>query len=266
MEVAPYEPDSLSDLGIASASDFSLMSQPAMSILPGGPGILPGALLTLSAAHLPLSVQKGTSQTVTTDSRMIGAMWLIFEVLNVHRPIHWIGLHLRHDVPVVLPQVVGIHPQDLHWLPGSICCIAWSHPVTRFCAQYNQASAYQITLRFTPGDVTVKTLSLVSAELCMLADLAPPGHWVAEVQTSAFGGAGTSANVYMVLHGERGSSSKIPLQGHNVLQRGSLDMFHLPHDIDELGHLVKMTLGHDNQVWPAWHVMRILLIIAAAAD
>ena len=73
-------------------------------------------------------------------------------------------------------------------------------------------------------------------------------HWVAEVQTSAFGGAGTSARAYMVLHGEQGSSAQIPLEGQNVMQRGSLDVFTLPPGMDQLGHLVKLTLGHDNKV------------------
>ena len=80
------------------------------------------------------------------------------------------------------------------------------------------------------------------------AEFVPEGHWVAEVQTSAFGGAGTSATVFMVLHGERGSTGKIPLEGHHVMQRGALDVFTLPSGIEQLGHLVKLTLGHDNKV------------------
>lgn len=73
-------------------------------------------------------------------------------------------------------------------------------------------------------------------------------QWVAEVQTSAFSGAGTSAHVHMILHGQYGSSGRIPLETAGSLQRGANDLFALPPGVEQLGNLIKLTLGHDNRV------------------
>ncbi|KAK9809624.1 hypothetical protein WJX73_008749 [Symbiochloris irregularis] len=85
-------------------------------------------------------------------------------------------------------------------------------------------------------------------------------HWVAEVSTSDRVGAGTSAFVYIELHGLQGSSGRIPLTGPGVMQRGAIDVFTLNSSVGKLGDIVKVTLGHGNQgTAPSWRCEHVAI-------
>lgn len=57
-------------------------------------------------------------------------------------------------------------------------------------------------------------------------------------------GAGTDANVFVILHGEQGDTGKRLLQGSgNNFERGRVDMFSI--ETLDIGELTKITVGHD---------------------
>ncbi len=60
-------------------------------------------------------------------------------------------------------------------------------------------------------------------------------------------GAGTSAEVFCVLHGSKGKSGRVKLENSSKnFERGRTDIFTV--ECDDIGKLVKMDLGHDNTV------------------
>lgn len=64
------------------------------------------------------------------------------------------------------------------------------------------------------------------------------------VRTGDKRGAGTDANVYIILHGENGSTGKYTLEsGGNNFERGKVDVFGI--ESFDVGDLTKITIGHD---------------------
>jgi len=70
------------------------------------------------------------------------------------------------------------------------------------------------------------------------------------VKTSDVSGAGTDANVFVVLFGEYGDSGEIRLKDSETnkspFETGQTDVFSVPNQLD-LGRLVKLRVWHNNK-------------------
>lgn len=69
------------------------------------------------------------------------------------------------------------------------------------------------------------------------------------VHTSNKAGAGSDANVFIIMHGEKATSGKMVLKNGdkmNAFEKGSTDTFTL--ECKELGALKNLHVGHDNLV------------------
>lgn len=82
------------------------------------------------------------------------------------------------------------------------------------------------------------------------------------VYTSDMMGAGTSANVYIVLHGSDGATEEVVLadtskKKKDSFKRGSVDQF--VKELDNVGDLIeKIRIGHDNKgITPGWHLDKV---------
>uniref|UniRef100_A0A8C3Y5S1 Lipoxygenase homology domains 1 n=1 Tax=Catharus ustulatus TaxID=91951 RepID=A0A8C3Y5S1_CATUS len=78
-----------------------------------------------------------------------------------------------------------------------------------------------------------------------------------QVKTSDIGGAGTDANVSLILFGEYGDSGTLPLKESNKsnkFERNQLDEFSFS-EMLSLGDLCKVRIWHDNKgIAPGWHL------------
>ncbi|XP_068279481.1 lipoxygenase homology domain-containing protein 1 [Nyctibius grandis] len=78
-----------------------------------------------------------------------------------------------------------------------------------------------------------------------------------QVKTSDVGGAGTDANVSLILFGENGDSGTLALKESNKsnkFERNQMDEFNFP-DMLSLGDLCKVRIWHDNKgIAPGWHL------------
>uniref|UniRef100_U3IT73 Lipoxygenase homology PLAT domains 1 n=1 Tax=Anas platyrhynchos platyrhynchos TaxID=8840 RepID=U3IT73_ANAPP len=78
-----------------------------------------------------------------------------------------------------------------------------------------------------------------------------------QVKTSDIGGAGTDANVFLVLFGENGDSGILALKESNKsnkFERNQMDEFNFS-DMLSLGDLCKVRIWHDNKgIAPGWHL------------
>ncbi|XP_068609216.1 lipoxygenase homology domain-containing protein 1 [Brachionichthys hirsutus] len=81
--------------------------------------------------------------------------------------------------------------------------------------------------------------------------------YVLQVKTSDISGAGTDANVWIIIFGENGDSGTLPLKEcsrSNKFERKQLDTFRFP-DLLSLGDLSKVRVWHDNTgPAPGWHL------------
>ncbi|XP_061134122.1 lipoxygenase homology domain-containing protein 1-like isoform X3 [Syngnathus typhle] len=81
--------------------------------------------------------------------------------------------------------------------------------------------------------------------------------YVIQVQTSDVTGAGTDANVCLIVFGEFGDTGTLALKesaNRNKFERKMRDVFRFP-DMLSLGELSKVRVWHDNKgVAPAWHL------------
>lgn len=70
------------------------------------------------------------------------------------------------------------------------------------------------------------------------------------MKTSDVSGAGTDANVYVVLFGENGDSGELHLKqsetNKSPFENGQEDVFTIP-NVLSLGHLIKLRVWHDNK-------------------
>ncbi|XP_038600030.1 lipoxygenase homology domain-containing protein 1 isoform X2 [Tachyglossus aculeatus] len=80
------------------------------------------------------------------------------------------------------------------------------------------------------------------------------------VKTSDILGAGTDANVFIIIFGENGDSGTLPLKksgNWNKFERNGTDTFNFP-DMLSLGELSKLRVWHDNKgLFPGWHLESI---------
>ncbi|XP_030048769.1 lipoxygenase homology domain-containing protein 1 [Microcaecilia unicolor] len=77
------------------------------------------------------------------------------------------------------------------------------------------------------------------------------------VKTTDLSGAGTDANVFLIIFGENGDSGTLALKesdNSNKFERNQMDVFKFP-DMLSLGDLCKVRIWHDNKgIAPGWHL------------
>ncbi|XP_062056258.1 lipoxygenase homology domain-containing protein 1 isoform X3 [Lepus europaeus] len=97
-------------------------------------------------------------------------------------------------------------------------------------------------------------------EMCAVIDGEEMMEWTSytvTVKTSDILGAGTDANVFIIIFGENGDSGTLALKqsaNWNKFERNNSDTFNFP-DMLSLGHLCKLRVWHDNKgLFPGWHL------------
>nr|XP_020009381.1 lipoxygenase homology domain-containing protein 1-like [Castor canadensis] len=97
-------------------------------------------------------------------------------------------------------------------------------------------------------------------EMCAVIDGEEMMEWTSytvTVKTSNILGAGTDANVYIIIFGENGDSGTLALKqsaNWNKFERNNTDTFNFS-DMLSLGHLCKLRIWHDNKgLFPGWHL------------
>ncbi|XP_076991672.1 lipoxygenase homology domain-containing protein 1 isoform X3 [Tamandua tetradactyla] len=97
-------------------------------------------------------------------------------------------------------------------------------------------------------------------EMCAVIDEEEMMEWTSytvTVKTSDILGAGTDANVFIIIFGENGDSGTLPLKqsaNWNKFERNNMDTFNFS-DMLSLGHLCKLRVWHDNKgIFPGWHL------------
>ncbi|XP_070131739.1 lipoxygenase homology domain-containing protein 1 isoform X2 [Equus caballus] len=97
-------------------------------------------------------------------------------------------------------------------------------------------------------------------EMCAVIDGEEMMEWTSytvSVKTSDILGAGTDANVFIIIFGENGDSGTLALKqsaNWNKFERNNTDTFNFS-DMLSLGHLCKLRVWHDNKgIFPGWHL------------
>ncbi|KAM9225590.1 lipoxygenase homology domain-containing protein 1 isoform 3-T3 [Dugong dugon] len=97
-------------------------------------------------------------------------------------------------------------------------------------------------------------------EMCAVIDGEEMMEWTSytvSVKTSDILGAGTDANVFIIIFGENGDSGTLALKqsaNWNKFERNSTDTFNFSNMLS-LGHLCKLRVWHDNKgIFPGWHL------------
>uniref|UniRef100_A0A8C9AWV7 Lipoxygenase homology PLAT domains 1 n=1 Tax=Prolemur simus TaxID=1328070 RepID=A0A8C9AWV7_PROSS len=100
-------------------------------------------------------------------------------------------------------------------------------------------------------------------EMCAVIDGEEMMEWTSytvSVKTSNILGAGTDANVFIIIFGENGDSGTLALKqsaNWNKFERNNTDTFNFS-DMLSLGHLCKLRVWHDNKgIFPGWHLSYI---------
>ncbi|XP_034374131.1 lipoxygenase homology domain-containing protein 1 isoform X2 [Arvicanthis niloticus] len=100
-------------------------------------------------------------------------------------------------------------------------------------------------------------------EICAVIDGEEMMEWTSytvSVKTSDILGAGTDANVFIIIFGENGDSGTLALKqsaNWNKFERNNTDTFNFS-DMLSLGHLCKLRVWHDNKgIFPGWHLSYI---------
>uniref|UniRef100_A0A803Y1H7 Lipoxygenase homology PLAT domains 1 n=1 Tax=Meleagris gallopavo TaxID=9103 RepID=A0A803Y1H7_MELGA len=116
---------------------------------------------------------------------------------------------------------------------------------------------------FTYGDWLSKVKNAKGSLVCempaMINDeqMMEDTTYTIQVKTSDIGGAGTDANVSLILFGENGDSGTLALKESNKsnkFERNQMDEFDFP-DMLSLGDLCKVRIWHDNKgIAPGWHL------------
>jgi hypothetical protein len=78
--------------------------------------------------------------------------------------------------------------------------------------------------------------------------------------TSDIRHAGTNANIYIVLFGEKGEANEVHLKNEsNNFERGKCDRFRI--ETSDIGRLLKIRVRHDNKGdSPGWHLDRVEIV------
>ncbi|TNN59103.1 Lipoxygenase y domain-containing protein 1 [Liparis tanakae] len=119
------------------------------------------------------------------------------------------------------------------------------------------------TYLFTYEDWLSKTKGPKRIKVCELAavveeeEMVERTTYIINVQTTDAGGAGTDANVCVVVFGEYGDTGTLPLKestNRNKFERKTKDVFRFP-EMLSLGELSKVRVWHDNKgPAPGWHL------------
>uniref|UniRef100_A0A3Q3MN87 Lipoxygenase homology domains 1b n=1 Tax=Mastacembelus armatus TaxID=205130 RepID=A0A3Q3MN87_9TELE len=116
---------------------------------------------------------------------------------------------------------------------------------------------------FTYENWLSKTKGPKRTKVCELAavvdgeEMVEKTTYIIQVQTSDIGGAGTDANVFLIVFGEYGDTGGLALKestNRNKFERKTKDVFRFP-DMLSLGTLSKVRVWHDNKgPGPGWHL------------
>uniref|UniRef100_A0A8C6RPC3 Lipoxygenase homology domain-containing protein 1 n=1 Tax=Nannospalax galili TaxID=1026970 RepID=A0A8C6RPC3_NANGA len=105
-----------------------------------------------------------------------------------------------------------------------------------------------------------KGKKMLVCEMCAVIDGEEMMEWTSytvSVKTSDILGAGTDANVFIIIFGENGDSGTLALKqsaNWNKFERNNMDTFNFS-DMLSLGHLCKLRVWHDNKgIFPGWHL------------
>jgi hypothetical protein len=85
--------------------------------------------------------------------------------------------------------------------------------------------------------------------------------YVIRVHTGDIKGAGTDANVYLFLYGEKGDSGRLELRKsetyRNAFERNRIDVF--TRELMDIGNLKRVVVGHDNGglLGGAWFLSKV---------
>ncbi|XP_030824848.1 LOW QUALITY PROTEIN: lipoxygenase homology domain-containing protein 1 [Camarhynchus parvulus] len=116
---------------------------------------------------------------------------------------------------------------------------------------------------FTYGDWLSKLKNATGSLVCEMPavindeQMMEDTTYTLQVKTSDIGGAGTDANVALILFGEYGDSGTLPLKESNKsnkFERNQMDEFSFS-EMLSLGDLCKVRIWHDNKgIAPGWHL------------
>ncbi|XP_030643524.1 lipoxygenase homology domain-containing protein 1 [Chanos chanos] len=116
---------------------------------------------------------------------------------------------------------------------------------------------------FTYEEWLSKTKGPKRTKICELAaviddeEMVEKTTYIIQVKTSDVSGAGTDANVWLIVFGENGDTGTLALKecsNRNKFERNQVDVFRFP-DILSLGELSKIRVWHDNKgPAPGWHL------------
>ncbi|XP_025103092.1 lipoxygenase homology domain-containing protein 1-like [Pomacea canaliculata] len=85
-------------------------------------------------------------------------------------------------------------------------------------------------------------------------------EWEIIIHTSDEEGAGTDSDIYITLHGSRGSSAEIKLKtvNYNNFKRNQIDRFFV--STDDIGEVCSVTImSAGNRACPSWHLREIVV-------
>ncbi|KAE8636810.1 hypothetical protein XENTR_v10003144 [Xenopus tropicalis] len=116
---------------------------------------------------------------------------------------------------------------------------------------------------FMYGDWMSKTKGERKSLSCEMAatvdgeEMVETTTYIIQVKTSDVSGAGTDANVFLIIFGENGDTGTLALKqsnNSNKFERNQSDVFRFP-DMLSLGDLCKVRVWHDNSgIGPGWHL------------
>ena len=117
---------------------------------------------------------------------------------------------------------------------------------------YHAGNIHTIMRRCVVAGVGEISMQVIFTPLCAGVP------WQVWVFTSDIKNAGTDADVYMVVYGEKGKSDDIKLENKSdSFEQGHMDMFKI--DTVDVGVPYKIRVWHDNSgIAAGWHLDKVL--------
>ncbi|WP_428957315.1 PLAT/LH2 domain-containing protein [Streptomyces sp. cg35] len=170
----------------------------------------------------------------------------------------WIGTNDRTEVwshsfdPDTVRQATALgvlHTWDPQWLSSINNTIAWTGRVWNAVKEWFESEGKGGG--DTGGDDTISWPQAgwpwtdVDFYRASVAHIPRVGYTI-DVFTGSRSGAGTDANVYITLHGSKGSSTELQLDndGEDNFERGKMDSFSV--QLPELDEIQRLQIRHDN--------------------